>query len=90
MDTVQQSSAIVLSNLNRAVELIQSFKQVAVDQSSETRRSFKIKEYLEEILLNLQPKLKRTKIKVHIHCEDNIILDSYPGMISQIVTNLAD
>ncbi|ELS31429.1 MULTISPECIES: trifunctional serine/threonine-protein kinase/ATP-binding protein/sensor histidine kinase [Pseudanabaena] len=88
MDTVQKSSAIVLSNLNRASELIQSFKQVAVDQSSETRRSFNIKEYLEEILLNLQPKLKRTKINVRIDCEDNIILDSYPGMISQIVTNL--
>ncbi|GBO55951.1 high-affnity carbon uptake protein Hat/HatR [Pseudanabaena sp. lw0831] len=88
MDTLQQSSKIVLSNLNRAAELIQSFKQVAVDQSSEERRSFNLKTYLEEVLLNLQPKLKRTKINVEIQCADNIVLDSFPGLISQIATNL--
>jgi len=88
MDSLQQSSMIVLSNLNRAAELIQSFKQVAVDQSSEERRSFNLKAYLEEVLLNLQPKLKRTKINVQIDCADNIILDSFPGLISQITTNL--
>ncbi len=88
MNTLQQSSQIVLANLNRAADLIQSFKQVAVDQSSEERRSFEIKAYLEEVLLNLQPKLKRTKIKIQILCVENIILDSFPGLISQIVTNL--
>ncbi|GBO55950.1 high-affnity carbon uptake protein Hat/HatR [Pseudanabaena sp. lw0831] len=88
MDILQQSSRLVLSNLNRAAELIQSFKQVAVDQSSEERRSFELKAYLEEVLLNLQPKLKRTKINVQIDCADNIILDSFPGLISQIATNL--
>lgn len=88
MDSLQQSSTIVLSNLNRAAELIQSFKQVAVDQSSEERRSFNLKTYLEEVLLNLQPKLKRTKINVQIDCAENIILDSFPGLISQITTNL--
>ncbi|WP_103667117.1 ATP-binding sensor histidine kinase [Pseudanabaena sp. BC1403] len=88
METLKQSSKIVLSNLNRAAELIQSFKQVAVDQSSEERRRFNLKDYLEEILLNLKPKLKRTKINVQIECAENIILDSYPGLISQIATNL--
>jgi signal transduction histidine kinase len=84
----QQSGSIVQANLNRAAELIQSFKQVAVDQSSETRRSFALKAYLEEVLVNLRPKLKLTKINVLIHGDDDIVLDSYPGMISQIVTNL--
>jgi signal transduction histidine kinase len=88
MDTLKQSSLIVLANLNRAAELIQSFKQVAVDQSSEERRSFNLKTYLEEVLLNLRPKLKRTKINIQIDCADNIILDSFPGLISQIATNL--
>jgi predicted ATPase/signal transduction histidine kinase len=88
MDTLQQSSTIILANLNRAAELIQSFKQVAVDQSSEERRAFELKAYLEEVLLNLKPKLKRTKIKVQIDCAANIILDSFPGLISQIATNL--
>jgi predicted ATPase/signal transduction histidine kinase/tRNA A-37 threonylcarbamoyl transferase component Bud32 len=88
MDILQQSSRIVLSNLNRAAEMIHSFKQVAVDQSSEERRLFDLKAYLEEVLLNLQPILKRTKINVQIDCDNKIILDSFPGLISQIATNL--
>ncbi|WP_425217658.1 trifunctional serine/threonine-protein kinase/ATP-binding protein/sensor histidine kinase, partial [Tumidithrix helvetica] len=88
MEMAQQSSAIVQSNLNRAAELIQSFKQVAVDQSSESRRPFALKAYLEDVMASLHPKLKRTKINVKILCDDHIEIDSYPGMISQIVTNL--
>lgn len=88
LKTAQQSSSIILSNLNRAVELIQSFKQVAVDQSSESRRTFKLKEYLQEILTALRPKLNGTKHTLEIRGDESLILDSYPGALSQIVTNL--
>lgn len=88
LNTATQSSTMILANLNRAAELIQSFKQVAVDQSSESKRSFKVKEYLEEILISLRAKLKTTNHKVEISCDENLTLDSYPGALSQIVTNL--
>lgn len=88
LDTAEQSSAMILRNLHRAAELIQSFKQVAVDQSSEERREFPIKHYLEEILLSLRPQLKRTKHTIDIQGSDDLILNSYPGIFAQIVTNL--
>lgn len=88
LDTAGQSSKMILKNLNRAAELIQSFKQVAVDQSSEERREFLIKEYLEEILLSLRPQLKKTQHAININGDDTLMLDSYPGVFSQIVTNL--
>lgn len=88
LDTALQSSHLILNNLNRAAQLIQSFKQVAVDQSSENRRTFNLKEYLEEILISLKPKLKRTQHRVEIQGDETLILDSYPGVFSQIVTNL--
>jgi PAS domain S-box-containing protein len=88
LDTAGQSSQMLLTNLNRAAELIQSFKQVAVDQSSEERRQFSIKAYLEEVLLSLRPKLKRTRHTIEINGNDSLTLDSYPGVFSQIVTNL--
>ena len=88
IETCRQSSQMILSNLHRAAELIQSFKKVAVDQSSEGRRVFKIKEYLEEIILSLRPKLKKTKHVISIICDETIQLDSYPGAFSQIITNL--
>ncbi|MFN6515129.1 MAG: AAA family ATPase [Nostoc sp. CreGUA01] len=87
-DLTTQSGNTLLINLNRAAELIQSFKQVAVDQSSEVQRVFKLKNYLHEILIQLRPKLKTSKHTIEIYGEENITLDSYPGALSQIVTNL--
>ncbi len=88
LDTSQQTSKIILNNINRAAEIIQSFKKVAVDRSSESRRTFKLKEYLEEILNTLKPKLKFTKHSIEIKGNESLILDSYPGALSQIITNL--
>ena len=88
LDTAIESSSMILANLRRAADLIHSFKQVAVDQSSEVQRCFKVKEYLEEIVHSLVGEIKKTKHSVAITGDENIILDSYPGALSQIVTNL--
>ena len=83
-----ESSNIISNNLVRAAELIGSFKQVAVDQSSNEPRSFKILEYLQEILQSLKPKLKQGAIDVQINCPEQLVMHSYPGALSQIMTNL--
>ncbi|NER49354.1 MAG: GAF domain-containing sensor histidine kinase [Symploca sp. SIO1A3] len=88
LDTVMQSSGMLLSNLNRAADLIQSFKQVGVDQSTEDRRSFQLKQYVAEILICLKPKLKTTQHQVKIRGDESLTLDTYPGALSQIITNL--
>lgn len=87
LDTTQQSCELILSNLNRAAEIIGSFKQVAVDQSSEERREFKVGEYLQEVLLSLRPEIKRTKHAVEVTGDGDVVLDTYPGAFAQIVTN---
>lgn len=85
---VQQGHYLANKNLSRAVELMHSFKQVAVDQSSDQRRTFKLNHYLTEIITSLQPQLKSTGYQIIIDCDDSIILSSYPGIFSQIITNL--
>lgn len=88
LSLAEESSGSVLSNLERAAELVQSFKKVAADQSSEEKRVFGMKNYLEQILLSLRPQFKRTPHQVSMDCPDDLILDSYPGAIMQIMTNL--
>jgi signal transduction histidine kinase/purine-cytosine permease-like protein len=88
LDMAQQSSRMTLSNLERAAALIQSFKQIAVDQSSESIRRFNFKSYLEEILLQLSPTLQTTPHQIEICGDDGLWINSYPGALSQIVTNL--
>ena len=83
-----QSSSLVLSNLNRAIELISSFKQVAVDQSSGEQRNFNVEKYIREILMSLQYKLKKKKHQIKINCPEDLRLNSYPSAFYQIFTNL--
>jgi signal transduction histidine kinase len=84
----REMNDIILINLDRAANLIRSFKQVAVDQSSEVKRVFNVRAYIEEVLLSLQPKLKKTKHQIRVDCPDDLEIESYPGALSQIITNL--
>ncbi len=86
-NAANQGHALVLKNLVRAADLIKRFKQVAVVQTNEPRRTFSLKNHLNKIKATLQPKLKESQIQVTITCED-ITLFSYPDVFSQIITNL--
>jgi signal transduction histidine kinase len=83
-----QSFELLENSLQHAAELIHSFKQVAVDQTSSKRREFNLLETLNEISQTLHHKIKRTNIKYSIEGSDDIILDSYPGPLGQVITNL--
>ena len=85
--TSYEISNSVYISLQKAAELIKSFKQVAVDQSNEQLREFNLKEYIEEILLSLHNRAKKTKHKIEIECDEKLTIKSYPGAISQILTN---
>ena len=83
-----EASDILLKNLERASQLIKSFKQVSVDQSNETPRRFKVKQYLDEILLSMNPRLKKLRHTVGVECAEDLEIEGYPGAFAQIVTNL--
>lgn len=82
-----ESGELILSNLIRAADLIQGFKRVAVDQSSNERREFALKPYINEVLLSLGPKFKHTGHQVRVNCPEGLTLDNYPGVLAQILTN---
>ncbi len=84
----QTASDILVRNLYRASELINSFKQVAVDQTSEQRRVFRLVELCNEIILTLNPTLRKTPYKVEIEIPGLLWMDSYPGPLGQILVNL--
>lgn len=87
LQVARESVAILDKNLSRTTELLNSFKQIAIDQSSDQKRVFNLSTYLEEILLSLRPTLKSTQHTIHIECPPGVTLYSYPGAFSQIVTN---
>ena len=60
---------------------------VAADQVSGTRRAFNVKDYIDEVLLSLRPKLKKTSHRIEVLCDEHLVIESYPGAFSQILTN---
>lgn len=88
LKVAQNCAALLFINLDRAGQLVQSFKQVAVDQSSLEQRTFLVKPYLMEIITSLSPHFKNTYHQIDLVGDDTITLNSYPGAIAQIVTNL--
>jgi signal transduction histidine kinase len=79
---------ILQRNLERAGSLITSFKQVAVDRTSAQRRKFTLADVVTETVLLLSPTLKNTPFDVRHHIDRSIELDSFPGPLGQIITNL--
>jgi ligand-binding sensor domain-containing protein/signal transduction histidine kinase len=79
---------LILRNLERADKLVKSFKQVAVDQSSDQQRRIDLAEYLDEIVTSLRPALKRGRHRVEIEVDGAVILDTLPGPIYQSIANL--
>jgi signal transduction histidine kinase len=83
-DAAQQ----LVANLHRAGELIQSFKQVAVDRSHAERRQFSLGEATDQIIASLRPVLKRAPIELTVDVPEGLVINGYPGSYGQILTNL--
>ncbi|MEH6824108.1 MAG: ATP-binding protein [Motiliproteus sp.] len=83
-----ESCELITTNLQRAAQLISAFKQVSADQSSEQRRIFDLGDYLQEVVLSMAPRLKRSAPQIDISCPPGLILNSYPGAFYQILSNL--
>jgi len=87
-ETLLTSNNIMTHNLQRACELIESFKLIAVDQTSHECRIFNVNSYLKAIVNALRPQTKRHVKKVLIDCTETLEVQNFPGPLSQIITNL--
>lgn len=88
LESTHQLSSILQANLDRAAVLIGNFKLVAVDISSEQNRVFSVVEYLKSTISSLHPAVKNTKTEIVVSGDPAIKIDTCPGNLSQIVTNL--
>jgi signal transduction histidine kinase len=86
--TSRDAAGQLVANLHRAGELIQSFKQVAVDRSHAERRQFNLSEATDQIVASLKPVLKKAAITLSVDVPEGLFIDGYPGSYGQILTNL--
>jgi PAS domain S-box-containing protein len=86
--TCSDASSQLVGNLNRAAELIQSFKQVAADRNYSDQRSFDLADLTEQVVMSLRPGLRKHNLTLNVECQPNLIMNSYPGPYGQVLTNL--
>lgn len=88
LGVVEDASVLLVANLKRAAELVQSFKQAAVDKSYLDQRHFDLDEFTGQLLAQLRPALPKNNITLNVDSEAGLTMDSYPGPYGQVVTNL--
>ncbi|MDT8992959.1 HAMP domain-containing sensor histidine kinase [Curvibacter sp. APW13] len=84
----REGADLVFHNATRAAELIQSFKQVAVDQTSERLRSFDLATQIGEVLSVTSPVFGKKKVAIRRNLMGGILMHTYPGPLGQVLTNL--
>lgn len=88
IDDVAEGSQMIEHNLTRAAELVAGFKQTAIDQTTAKRREFELHKLTAETILTLSPNLRSKEYKITNMVDSGVVLDSYPGPLSQVFTNL--
>jgi signal transduction histidine kinase len=84
----EEATRILEASLARAGELLQSFKQVAIDQASDRRRDYDLREVAADVLLTLRPTLKKLPITVALDIPAGLRMEGFPGALAQVLTNL--
>jgi PAS domain S-box-containing protein len=88
LEASRDASSQLVANLNRAAELIQSFKQVAADRNYSDQRAFDLADLTEQVVMSLRPGLRKHNLTLNVECEPNLTMNSYPGPYGQVLTNL--
>ncbi|HAT30264.1 MAG TPA: histidine kinase [Janthinobacterium sp.] len=88
LDEVRQAAGLISGSLHKAADLISSFKQVAVDQTSDQRRDFDLLLVLQDTLATYLPRLRRARCTAVLEVPPGLMMDSYPGSLYQVVNNL--
>lgn len=79
---------LLAQSCHRAANLIRSFKQVAVDQTSEQRREFDLLELVDDNLAALRPSLNAATWSIEVDVPAGIRCNSYPGPLGQVLTHV--
>jgi signal transduction histidine kinase len=86
----QEATEVIMRGLKNASSLVNSFKQVAVDRASAQQRSFDLQQTCQEVVSTMMRALRPCGHQIRIEIPDNIVMQSYPGPLGQVLANLID
>lgn len=87
LESLTESSDLLLNNLMRAADLVKQFKSIATNQNLETLKEVNLKDEIENVITSLKPTIKKRQITIENRIDKKIMMTTYPGAISQVFTN---
>ena len=88
LENCHAASTQLVANLNHAAEMIESFKQVAIDRNYSSQRIFDLGDLTEKVIRSLRPGLTDQRVALRVDCQSGLTMNSYPGPYGQVLTNL--
>ncbi|MFS2007436.1 ATP-binding protein [Duganella sp. CT11-25] len=87
MADARKAHELVMRGLTSAAELVNSFKQVAVDRTTEQRRMFNLQQVSHEVIATMMNRIRASSHRIEIEVPESISMDSYPGPFGQVIAN---
>jgi signal transduction histidine kinase len=84
----RRAQDILQRNVQKAADLVRDFKQVAIDQTADLRRDFDLGKVVEDVLVMVEPSFKKTPFVIDTDLRHGLTMNSYPGALGQVLTNL--
>ena len=84
----RRAQDILQRNVQKAADLVRDFKQVAIDQTADLRRDFELDQVVEDVLVMVEPSFKKTPFTITTDLSHGLAMNSYPGALGQVLTNL--
>ena len=88
LDDCEQASYLILNSFQTAADLVVSFKQVSVDQTTAQRREFNLRQLIEDIVATMRNQFHLAGIDLTQQIPEQLVMDSYPGPLGQVMMNL--
>ncbi|HLO92860.1 MAG TPA: GAF domain-containing sensor histidine kinase, partial [Burkholderiaceae bacterium] len=86
-DDARQAAQLIHRGLQTAAGLVASFKQVAVDRTSEQRRVFDLALTVTDIVATMMGVVRKAGHRVEIDIPPDLEIDAYPGPLGQVLSN---
>jgi len=86
--SMEEAASLNTSSLERVIELLNNFKQVAADQVVGEIRTIDVVSYVNEVMQTLSAEMKRHRVAYQYSGIEKVEITTMPGALAQVVTNL--
>jgi len=88
LEDSERAAYLITNSFHTAADLVMSFKQVSVDQTTAQRRQFDLRQLVDDIVATMRNQFTIAGIRIDVNVPEHVAMNSFPGPLGQVVMNL--